>query len=87
MSCMVQAAIPKGGPARPVHSKRSNAVALATRLATNIKVSPMHHTTYCCMFPFPVDMRPPLRAGLRSVNVDDLSLVVPSVSSAKRGCC
>ena len=44
MSRMVQAAIPKGGPARPVHSKRSNAVALATRLATNVKVR-RHATT------------------------------------------
>ena len=48
MSRVAQAAIPKGGPARPVHSKRSNAVALATRLATNVKVSPPCHKPFDC---------------------------------------
>lgn len=48
---MMQAAIPKGGPARPVHSSPSSAVALATRLATNIKVSLPHHTTSCFSIP------------------------------------
>ncbi len=48
MSHVVQAAIPKGGPARPVHSKRSNAVALATRLATNVKVSADKPQAFIC---------------------------------------